>query len=50
MADFGLHLQRLGDELLLTVEDEEGKTVLAYGIPDGVDALVDAIRDEAYGE
>ncbi len=44
-----LHVQRIGDELLLTVQDEEGSTVVSLPIPDGVDELIAAIRAEVEG-
>lgn len=42
-----LHVERVGDEVLLTVQDEVGRTVVALPIPDGVDDLIDALREAA---
>jgi hypothetical protein len=43
-----LHVQRMGDELLLTVDPDEGGdgVTVALPIPEGVDELLDAIQAE----
>lgn len=47
-----LHVQRIGDELLMTLDmdDEDHYTVVSLPIPGGVDRLIEAIQLEAYGE
>lgn len=40
-----LHVERVGDEVLLTVEDESGTTVVSLPLPEGVDDLIDALRE-----
>jgi hypothetical protein len=42
-----LHVERVGDEVLVTVADDEGTTVVALPIPEGVDEFVEALLREA---
>ncbi len=43
-----LHVERIGDELILTVDPDEGGdgVTVSLPIPEGVDDLLDAIRAE----
>jgi hypothetical protein len=45
-AEGPLHVERIGDELLLTVHDEHGSSVVSLPIPDGVQELITALRQE----
>ena len=42
-----LHVQRIGDELLLTMVTPEIDVVASLPIPGGVTELIDALRSEA---
>ena len=42
-----LHVQRIGDELLLTLTTPEIDVVASLPIPAGVNELIDALRSEA---
>jgi hypothetical protein len=42
-----VHLQRVGDEIVMTIADEEGSTVVSLPIPGGVDEFVEALLREA---
>lgn len=46
MSETPLHVERVGDELLLTVTDDEGSSVVSLPIPEGVNELIEAIRAE----
>lgn len=48
MPNESLHVERVGDELLLTVQPEDGgdSVVVSLPVPDGVDELVASLRAE----
>lgn len=41
-----LHIERVGDELIITVPDPDGATVVSLPIPDGLAEFIEALKAE----